>query len=188
MVSTQVGYSGGTEENPSYLSIGSHSETVQISYDPEKISYAQLLDIFWDSHNPVHDTISRQYMSIVFYHDEEQKILATKSRQREETRLGREVVTEILPFSKFYPAENYHQKYYLRREPVLIEEYTNIYPDFDDFVLSTAVARVNGYAGGYGYITDENDIDKLGLSEAGEKRLLEIAEHSPVVPTDQIIK
>lgn len=188
MVSTRVGYSGGTEENPSYLSIGSHSETVQVSYDPEKISYSQLLDIFWHDHNPVYETISRQYMSIVFYHDSEQKKLALESRQREENRLGSEVVTEILPFSAFYPAENYHQKYYLRREPLLMDEYRNIYPDFDDFVSSTAVARVNGYAGGYGHIADENDIYKLGLSEAGRQRLLEIAGNGLGAHTGQVFK
>ena len=170
-----MGYSGGTEENPSYTSIGSHSETVHITYDPEKISYNELLDFFWDSHNPIYETFSRQYMSIVLFHDEEQRKLAIESRNIEEDKLGREVITEIMPFSKFYPAEDYHQKYYLRREPLLMDEYRIIYPDIDDFVSSTAVARVNGYAGGYGNITSETKIENLGLSEEGRKRILEIA-------------
>jgi peptide-methionine (S)-S-oxide reductase len=115
-------------------------------------------------------------MSAIFYHNEEQKRLAEKTKEREEARLKRKVYTEILPFSRFYLAEDYHQKYYLREVPDLAREFSRIYPDLRDFVNSTAVTRVNGYAGGSGNATQLNaEIELLGLSPAGMKKLREIA-------------
>lgn len=164
------------EENPTYYSLGGHSETIQIDYDPTKISYEELLAVFWDSHNPVVQPWSRQYMSIVFYHNEEQKNLALETKQREEARLGRKIFTEIVPFSEFYLAEEYHQKYYLRQEPDLMKEFSIIYPVAEDFIFSTAAARVNGYVSGYGTLaTLQEELSSLGLSEAGRNRLLQIA-------------
>jgi peptide-methionine (S)-S-oxide reductase len=135
-----------------------------------------LLEVFWDSHNPAAPPWSRQYMSIIFYHNEEQRQIAVASKEREAARLGRNIVTEIVPFSEFYLAEDYHQKYYLRQEPLLFQELSAIYPNTSDFTNSTAVARLNGYVGGYGTPeTLEKELDSLGLSEAGKMRLLEIA-------------
>ena len=156
--------------------MGGHSETIQIDYDPKKVTYEELLEVFWDSHDPTVQPWSRQYMSIVFYHTEEQRRLAIESKEREESRLGRSIVTEIIPFSDFYLAEDYHQKYYLRQEPGLFQELSAIYPDISDFIESTAVARLNGYVGGYGtQETFEEELSSLGLSEAGRNRLLDIA-------------
>ena len=185
MIRTRVGYAGGTKENPTYYSLGDHSETIQIDYDPTKISYRQLLDVFWNSHQPIYESWSRQYLSIIFYHDEEQQRLAMETKESEEARLERAIFTEIAPFSGFYLAEDYHQKYYLGRESSLTEEFKAIYPAIEDFTASTAVARVNGYIGGYGELeTLEKDLSSLGLSEAGRKRLLEIAARGlePVCP------
>lgn len=156
--------------------MGDHSETIQIDYDPTQISYQQLLDVFWSSHDPTYKSWSRQYMSIIFYHNEEQKRLAIETKESEEARLGREISTEIVPFSKFYLAEDYHQKYYLRQESALMEEFNAIYPDPKDFIDSTAAARVNGYVAGYGTLaTLEEEPGILGLSQAGIERLLKIA-------------
>ena len=177
MVRTRVGYAGGAKENPTYHNLDGHSETIQIDYDPNQISYEELLDVFWDSHNPTFQQWSRQYMSIIFYHDDEQKRLATESKERQESRPGRKIFTEIVPFSAFYLAEDYHQKYYLQQEPKLMKEFNAIYPDAEDFVDSTAVARVNGYVGGYGSSdTLTEQVASLGLSDNGKQRLLEIAE------------
>jgi len=120
-------------------------------------------------------------MSIIFYHNEEQRTLAIESKQRQEEKLGHTIVTEIIPFAEFYLAEDYHQKYYLTSESDLVNELRDIYPDIHDFIASTAVARLNGYVGGYGtQETLEENLDSLGLSEAGRIRLLEIAERGLV--------
>jgi len=89
-------------------------------------------------------------------------------------KLGRQLHTDIEPASTFYPAEDYHQKFRLQQDPVLTAEYDAIYPEMKDFVNSTAVSRVNGYLGGYGTAAQlKKEIDSLGLSPEGRKRLLE---------------
>jgi peptide-methionine (S)-S-oxide reductase len=171
-----VGYAGGTSTNPTYYNLDGHSETVQIDYDPTQISYEELLDVFWDSHDATVPAYSQQYKSIIFYHDEAQRRLAIQSKQREEAGLGKEVYTEIMPFSAFYPAEAYHQKFYLRQVPELMADFSAIYPDSNEFVNSTAAARVNGYVDGYGRLeTLQKELVSYGLSPTGNKRLLEYA-------------
>jgi peptide-methionine (S)-S-oxide reductase len=172
-----VGYSGGTKQNPTYYSLGDHTETIQVDYDPARISYAQLLDIFWKSHQPERKSWSRQYMAAVFYHTDEQKQHALQTRDREANRLQEKIHTEILPATPFYLAEAYHQKYYLRQVPDIVKEYAARYPDMNTFIASTAVSRVNGYIGGYGSVESlRKDAAGLGLSTAGSKRLFEIVQ------------
>ena len=176
MIRTRVGYAGGSKENPTYYNLGDHTETVQIEYDPARISYQELLDIFWNSHNAARPSLSVQYKSIIFYHDEEQKRLAFESKAREKEKRNANIYTEMVPYSKFYLAEDYHQKYYLSNVPDLKKELTAIYPDVNDFVNSTAVARINGYVGGNGnVVTLHREIDSYGLSPAAKQRLLEMA-------------
>ena len=108
-------------------------------------------------------------------------MLAIDSKECEESRSGRSIATEIIPFSEFYLAEDYHQKYYLRQEPDLLKELRTIYPAIEGFVSSTAVARVNGYVGGYGtQETFEEELSSLGLSDTAKMRLLEIADRGLV--------
>lgn len=174
MVRTRVGYAGGTKDNPTYYNLGDHAETVQLEYDPAKVSYNELLDVFWRSHAPDIEPFSRQYASIIFYHDEEQKRLAEESKAREEAKLKGKVYTEILPYTNFYLAEYYHQKYYLQQIDELMREYRAIYPSWEDFVNSTAVARVNGYIGGGGTCEAlKAELDSFGLSPTGKQRLVD---------------
>jgi methionine-S-sulfoxide reductase len=169
-----VGYSGGTRKNPTYHDLGDHAETVQIEYNPARIRYSQLLDVFWASHDPGSRPWKRQYMSAVFYHNEEQRLLAERSRDWEAQRLHRPVTTEILPAGEFFPAEGYHQKFALKGDAELARELRAFYPGDDDFAASTAAARINGYVSGYGSLRQlDVEIDSLGLSEAGKKRLRE---------------
>jgi peptide-methionine (S)-S-oxide reductase len=172
VVRTRVGYAGGTTENPTYYNLADHTETIQMDYDPAKITYEQLLDVFWDSHNPTSPAWSRQYMSIVFYHDEQQKKAAETSKAREAIRRGKEVSTVIVPASEFYLAEDYHQKHSLRSRSELLNEYLAIYPNGEDFVNSTAVTRANGYVGGSGTLDAlEKEQDTMGLSPEARHQL-----------------
>ena len=175
MVRTRVGYAGGTTENPTYRNIGDHSETIQIEYDPTQISYEELLDMVWRSPGPQYRPRSRQYMSAIFYHDEEQRRLAIETKDRAEDRLGTKVFTEITPIRVFYLAEEYHQKYRLRNSPDFMNEFHVMYPDDAYFVASTAAARVNGYLGGNGtFAALQAEVNSLGLSEEVTEELLAI--------------
>ena len=177
MIRTRVGYAGGTKDNPTYYNLGGHSETIQIDYDPTQISYEELLNVFWDSHTPTAPSFSQQYKSIIFYHNEEQKRLAFETKEQLESELKVRIYTELVPSGEFYLAEAYHQKYYLRQESDIMKELSAIYPSTEDFIASTATARLNGYAGGYGTLETLRDgLGEFGLSAAGNKRLLEIAE------------
>jgi len=169
-----VGYAGGRKKAPTYSDLGDHTETVQVDYDPARITYSQLLDLFWKNHRPTRRPWSRQYMNAVFYHNEQQRKLATVSKTTLEQGLGRTVTTEVLPLRSFTLAEDYHQKYILKQHP-LKNEMSRIYPGQLDFVNSTAVARLNGYVGGNG-TKDQllQEIDSLGLSANGKKVLAEM--------------
>ena len=175
VVGTRVGYAGGTRQNPTYRDLGDHAETVQIDYDPSKITYAELLDAFWTGHDPTHRSWSRQYASIIFAHNEEQKRLAEASKARVARERGITVHTDIVPYNGFTPAENYHQKHSLRQFPGFQEDLMRIYPSPPEFVASTAVARVNGYLGGEGsYEALLREKDGLGLSSPRREELLKL--------------
>jgi peptide-methionine (S)-S-oxide reductase len=121
---TRVGYSGGTTENPTYEDVCSHTtghaEVVEVTYDPDRISYEQLLDVFWAKHDPTQ--LNRQgwdigdnYRSAIFFHDEEQHEAALKSKAGEQRNWGAPIVTEVEPAQTFYEAEDYHQQYLEKR-------------------------------------------------------------------------
>jgi peptide-methionine (S)-S-oxide reductase len=176
VIRTRVGYTGGTTRNPTYRHLGDHTETVEIDFDPARVSYRDLLRVFWSSHNPGQQPWSRQYRAAVFYHDAGQQRLAEQTRAEVAARTGRPVFTDILPAGKFYLAEDYQQKYYLRYAPELLQEYRAIYPDIRDFVNSTAAARVNGFVAGHGSRAQlQQELDLLGLSPQGRKLLAQRA-------------
>ncbi|MFW9946938.1 MAG: peptide-methionine (S)-S-oxide reductase MsrA [Candidatus Odinarchaeota archaeon] len=118
-----VGYTGGKTKNPTYKDVCTdktgHAEVVQVTYDPSIVSYEDLLEVFWNIHNPT--TLNRQgwdigtqYRSVVFYHNKEQKEKALKLKEKlnKSGRYKKPIVTEITPASEFYKAEEYHQRYY----------------------------------------------------------------------------
>lgn len=167
-----MGYAGGTKKNPTYRDIGDHSETTQMDYDPSKISYSDLLEVFWKTHNPCARAYSRQYMSAIWTHNDDQRRLALESKAREERRRGSTLETEIAPLREFTLAEDYHQKYELRSDSELIEEFRAIYTDAQ-FVNSTAAMRVNAALGGH--VKDallRAEVDRYGLSPKARERLL----------------
>ena len=120
------GYAGGQTENPTYEQICTgktgHAEVVQIEYDPEKISFSRIVDLFWEAHDPT--TLNRQgadvgtqYRSIILTSDDAQKTAAEESKARAQAKFKSPIVTEIVPLEKFYPAEDYHQDFY-RENPM----------------------------------------------------------------------
>ena len=158
--------------NPTYHNLGDHTETIEIDFDPTRISYEQLLEVFWRSHDPTQRPWSRQYMAAIFYHNEDQKRLALAIRERVQAKFATRISTQILPATQFYLAEAYHQKYRLRQAPDLMDEFTRIYPNNADFVNSTAAARVNGLLYGYGNAEDvDAEVDRLGLSPSASEKL-----------------
>jgi peptide-methionine (S)-S-oxide reductase len=121
IISVTSGFAGGHTANPTYQQVCNgdtgHAEVTQIVFDPAKISYAKLLDVFWQAHDPT--TLNRQgadegtqYRSIILYHNEAQKLAAEKSKAEAQKNFKHPIVTEIVPFTKFYKAEDYHQEYY----------------------------------------------------------------------------
>ncbi len=179
VVRTRVGYAGGTTDNPTYHNLGDHIETVQIDYDPNVISFEELLSIFWTSHKPSRVVWKRQYATALFFHNEHQEKLARETRDEISSSIGERVQTEIIDFTKFYLAEMYHQKYHLQGYEGLMAEYRDIYPEMTDILNSTSAARVNGYIGGYGDISQfENDFPALGLSEDKENFLKSIIKNN----------
>ncbi|WGI24451.1 peptide-methionine (S)-S-oxide reductase MsrA [Halomonas alkaliantarctica] len=131
VTATISGYIGGELENPSYEEVSKggtgHAEVVQIEYDSEQISYAQLLEIFWHNIDPFavdrqFCDVGDQYRSAIFYHDEAQRELAEASKAEMEARFDREIATQIVPATTFWPAEAYHQDYY-QKNPVRYKFY-----------------------------------------------------------------
>jgi peptide-methionine (S)-S-oxide reductase len=146
-----------------------------VEYDPSVISYGELLDVFWGSHDTRERPWKRQYMSVIFTRNEEQRDLAIRARSREAARGKGKIYTEIRPATRFHQAEEYHQKYMLRGNTELMKECEAMYPSFRDFLASTAVTRVNGYVAGNGTCDSlRRELDGLGLSPAGRKRLEDI--------------
>ncbi len=125
IVSVAVGYTGGNTKNPTYEEVCTgrtgHAEAIQVVFDPAKVSYAHLLDVFWRNIDPTSKNrqfcdVGTQYRTAIFYHSEAQKAEAEASREKIARRIGGPVHTEIVPASDFYPAESYHQKFY-RKNP-----------------------------------------------------------------------
>ena len=131
VISTISGYTGGTKKNPTYEQVSAgttgHTEAVEITYDPKKVSYEKLLDVFWRNIDPLTANAQfcdsgSQYRSGVFYHDQTQKTLAEASKKRVQSRFKQPIVTEIVQASEFYPAEDYHQDYY-KKNPIRYKFY-----------------------------------------------------------------
>jgi len=121
---TQVGYTGGYMPDPTYGDVCAgatgHAETLEVEFDPERVSYDQLLDIFWDVHDPTQvnrqgPDVGTQYRSAIFVHSPEQEAAARASKERAQSRFPRPIATEIVPASEFYRAEEYHQRYIDKR-------------------------------------------------------------------------
>ena len=163
MIRSRVGYAGGEKPNPTYRDLGNHSEAIQIDFDPAVISYEDLLDLFWESHNPSRESWSPQYASFVFTHDAEQE----RRAQASAAALGKEIATRIRPLDRFWRAEDYHQKYRLRNSGGVMEVLAPLYATDREFVDSTVAARLNGLLAGYGRAESVRaELKEIGTPEA----------------------
>ena len=124
VLKTAVGYIGGKLNNPTYENVCTdktgRAEAVKVTYDPRKVSYEKLLDVFWKNHDPTQlnrqgPDVGTQYMSAIFYHSGKQKEIAMKSMKEEQKKYKKQIVTEIIPASIFFRAEEYHQEYLEKR-------------------------------------------------------------------------
>jgi peptide-methionine (S)-S-oxide reductase len=173
VIATFVGYAGGSDPGPTYRSIGDHAESFQVIYDPEVISFDDLLELFWNKHDPYSGIWLKQYMNIAFYENESQKE-AIESHVRRLEESGRTVKTRVSRLDAFTLAEDYHQKHSLRRFPDFIGEIEANSPN-GDWLFTYEATRLNGYLGGNGSCGIlEKEIRRFGLSKGLEERLLEL--------------
>jgi peptide-methionine (S)-S-oxide reductase len=170
-----VGYTGGTQPDPTYRRLGDHTESFQIDYDPTRISYETLLGYFWKEIDPTERPHSRQYMSAVFYADEAQKRLALATGRQAVAGKSGPLLTPVLPLSTFYRAEDYHQKYYLRRYTALMRELLGYSErEFED---STVAMWLNACVDGRWKQEDlEAELERLGLSKADRLQMRRIVQ------------
>lgn len=167
VIRTRVGYCGGTTDNPTYKKIGDHTESIEIDYDPKEVSFKELLDSFWNNHDPTAKN-TKQYTSLIFYHDEEQKSIAEKSLMEVQANVKGKIQTQIIPASRFYDAEDYHQKYRLQNCTGLVKA---INLKQDQLKSSHIAARLNGYVVGFGGVAQfDEEWSRLGIDkETAEK-------------------
>jgi peptide-methionine (S)-S-oxide reductase len=172
-----VGYTGGTLPDPTYQHLGDHTESFQIDYDPRRISYEALLGYFWKEADPTGRPYKRQYMSAVFYENEAQQRLALATGKQAAAEKREPLRAPILPLGTFYRAEDYHQKYYLRR-------YTDLMRAFEgyserEFEDSTVAMWLNACVDGQWKLADvEAELERLGLSEADRQPVRRLVQAS----------
>lgn len=155
VVRTRVGYAGGTKKDPTYRHLGDHTETFQVDYDPAEVSYEELLDLAFDSHNPNRKVRKTQYQNVLFVSDEEQRD-ALNAYLAENGIDANSIGTRIENLSEFYPAEDYHQKHSLRSRDDLMEPFRDAGYDEEELRESPAAAKLNGFASGHDLPEDLN--------------------------------
>jgi len=174
---TRVGYSGGKSSNPSYKVVDLHSEVVEIDYDPDVISYAELIDIFFNAHNETLRPYDQRVKSLIFYRNEvEYEIAKTKiDAIRKNTDKNESVYTELKAFEILYLAEPEHQNRSLKLEPSLYSELKQIFKTEDKILFSILASKLNGYIYGYGTLEEAQTLlESSGLSEASKQRVFDV--------------
>jgi methionine-S-sulfoxide reductase len=173
VVSTRVGYAGGSTSNPRYHQLADHIETVRVRFRPDRIPYTELLNMFFKAHNSLRAPIKRQYSSALFPQNEQQLEAARQALVRQEKSLGEHPATELIPYATFYSAEDYHQKFHLRQHKHIFQLVEEPFSDYWALVDSTLAARLNGWVSGFGALDQlPAQLDALGAGEALKEALL----------------
>lgn len=150
-----------------------HTETLQVDFDPAILSFEELLEYFWGGHNPTRPPYSRQYMSLLLYHNEHQHEAVLRSKEAWQHKLGDDITTQIKPYETFYMAEDYHQKYALQGRKNMMKPLNSIFPSFDQFIHSTLAARLNGLLQGEGsWSTLRTELDEWALDPPDYDRVI----------------
>ena len=181
---TRVGYSGGKSTNPSYKILDLHTEVVEIDYDPDAITYDELIDIFFESHNETLRPYDQRVKSLIFYrNDDEREIAKAKLDEvRARTPENESVYTELKAFEVFYLAEPEHQNRSLKLEVSLYKELEQMFRSEDKILLSILVSKLNGYIYGYGDMEGALEVLEIsGLSEASKARVIDVIISRPYV-------
>lgn len=157
-------------QEPTYRQLGDHTEAFQVDFDPARTSFAELLALFWESHRPQRPASKRQYRAAVWWADEAQRALVEESRERVAAALGKPVLTDVEPLGRFWRAEDYHQKYSLRRHADLMALFARYTPEA--FTDSTVAARLNGLVAGQGGAELlEAEGERYGLTPAAREKV-----------------
>lgn len=156
--------------------MGDHTETIEIDFNPDIITFEEILHFFWKNHNSNRGSYrGRQYLSILLYHDEKQKESIFKVKKELEEMRQEEIQTEIAPYVEFTLAEERHQKYYLKRYPNAIEQLHSLYPSTQMIVDSRLAARLNGFVKGYGTLAGlKEEIMGWDINEDSMSKLLDV--------------
>lgn len=168
VIRTRVGYAGGTKVNPTYREMGDHTEIIEMDFDPTMMDYSEILNLFWAHHHAqrLNQYRGRQYMSLLLYHNDQQKEKAIQVKQKWENEFHAKIQTEINAYTGMYLAEDKHQKYYLKRFPKAYNTIKGLFSTHQELVDSTLVTRLNGFVREFGSIQDiERDLMNWGLTK-----------------------
>jgi methionine-S-sulfoxide reductase len=169
---TRVGYAGGKQDKPTYYHLGDHTEAIQIEFDPKKIGYADLLKIFWASHDECGRVWSNQYKAVLWTHGSSQARIARASAAAQAKARGKELTTAVVEAPRFWIAEDYHQKYNIRRHKKLVRLLIGADATEKQIRESTLIARANGWVSGHGTKAQIlSECEALGVSAPARKEL-----------------
>lgn len=189
---TRVGYAGGTAEAPTYRRIGDHTEAIQVDFDAAILPYPELLQRFWAWHDPCRPPFSRQYRSFVAWDGEEQRRAAEASLRAIAAGRQQPVTTAVEPLSRFWLAEDHHQKHVLRRDRELLAMLRPWLADDDALRDSTLGARLNAFCHGDLPLADlRRELRRLDVHVVGERaieRLEAVAPPSPLAGVDAAVQ
>lgn len=177
---TRAGYCGGRTASPTYQSIGDHTEVISIDFDPDLITFQQVLSCFWDSHHSLRNHPSSQYRNVLFYRSDAQEAIARASFQAESERHGvavESIQTHLEPVTEFTYAERYHQSYYLTRYHDLRAFLEETYPDEKSLADSAVATRLNAFLGSgmeRNWETFRDELPAYGLPASMESTLRKV--------------
>ena len=166
VVRTRVGYAGGTKPDPTYHALGDHTEAFQVDYDPERLSYADLLDVVFERHDPNRQARKKQYQNAVFPETEGRRE-AIETYLEADDRSPDSIETRIERLDRFHPAEDYHQKYSLRSKPSLVGAFEEAGYDDEEIRESPTAAKLNAHAAGHEIPEEHGLTTALGRTAGG---------------------